>query len=330
MRQNLSRAEYLEGIISGDRAILARAITLVESSLPDHVDLAQAIVLDCLPHAGNSVRVGISGAPGVGKSSVIEALGRHVTEQLHRKLAVLAIDPSSRTSQGSILADKTRMEGLANNERAFIRPSPSGNTLGGVARHTRDAIVLCEAAGYDNVIVETVGVGQSETMVHSMVDFFLLLVQPGAGDELQAVKRGIMEIADLVAVNKADGPDKLRAEVTRADYAKAVHLFPERTSAWTPRAVTCSAHTGEGIAELWEIVSEHNKLMRNSGVFAERREEQVKSSLFSAIEHTLLEQFRSDGAVREQLPASEREVLGGRMTCFQAALQLVKIYRKGQ
>ncbi len=268
-RRSLSRQQIVDGILCGNRAILAQAITLIESSRAIDRDLAELIVEDCLPYSGNSIRVGITGVPGAGKSSVIERLGtfligeravgnRENAEHGH-KVAVLAIDPSSQLSGGSILGDKTRMQSLAASDMAFIRPSPSRGSLGGVAQRTREAMLLCEAAGYSNILVETVGVGQSETAVHAMVDFFLLITLAGAGDELQGMKRGVMELADAVTVNKADGANLVAAERARVAAENALHYFPRQSSGWTPRALTCSAQTGKGIAELWNCVLEHDR-----------------------------------------------------------------------
>jgi len=247
-RGTLSLQQYVDGILHGDRTILARAITLVESSRETDRAIAEQIVEECLPHSGNSIRVGITGVPGAGKSSVIEVLGNYLISDRVKKVAVLAIDPSSKVSGGSILGDKTRMNSLSASDMAFVRPSPSRGTLGGVAQRTRETMLLCEAAGYENILVETVGVGQSETTVHDMVDFFLLISLAGAGDELQGMKRGVMELADLVAINKADGANTRAAEKARTEAQNALHYLPAALSGWTPRALTCSAQTGKGIA----------------------------------------------------------------------------------
>ena len=329
-RRRLSKREYIDGLLAGDRATLARAITLIESSRPEDAELAQDILEACLPHSGNSVRVGITGVPGVGKSSVIESLGTHLTRNLHKKVAVLAIDPSSQVSRGSILGDKTRMEALANDERAFIRPSPSGGSLGGVSRRTRESMLLCEAAGYHNIIVETVGVGQSETAVRSMVDFFLLLMLAGAGDELQGMKRGIMEMTDLIAINKADGANKRRAEVARREYEGALRLFPTPATGWVTRVVACSAVTRDGIPQLWETVCEHDQFLKSSGWFERRRREQVKSWMYEMIDYGLKEQFRNHPLVRENLPVYEQQVLQGRVSSFRAARQLLDLYTESK
>ena len=325
-RRRPSKREYIDGLLAGNRTTLAQAITLIESSRPEDAELAQDILEACLPHSGNSIRTGITGVPGVGKSSVIEALGVHITRDLGQKLAVLAIDPSSQVTRGSILGDKTRMETLANEERAFIRPSPSGGSLGGVSRRTRETMLLCEAAGYHNIIIETVGVGQSETTVRSMVDFFLLLMLSGAGDELQGMKRGIMEMTDLIAINKADGANKRRAEIARREYEGALRLFPTPPSGWLTRVVTCSAVTRDGIPHLWEAALEHDRFLKETGWFERRRREQVKSWMYEMIEYGLKEQFRTHPLIRENLPVLEEQVLQGRVSSFRAARQLLDLY----
>ncbi|TAL81533.1 MAG: methylmalonyl Co-A mutase-associated GTPase MeaB, partial [Bacteroidetes bacterium] len=255
-RKKYTTEEYFEGIISGNRTILSQAITLIESSLPEHYETAQSIIEKCLPHSSKSIRIGITGVPGAGKSTFIETFGLHIISG-GRKLAVLTIDPSSEHTKGSILGDKTRMEQLSTHKDAFIRPSPASGTLGGVARKTRETIILCEAAGFDTILVETVGVGQSETAVHSMVDLFLLLMLAGAGDELQGIKRGIMEMADLIAITKADGSNKPAADKARQSFQNALYLFPAKSSGWKPQVLTCSALQNNGIAELWEIIMEY-------------------------------------------------------------------------
>ena len=320
--------EYVDGILGGDRTILGRAITLIESVRPDDISVAQDILEACLPKTGNSVRVGITGAPGVGKSSFIEALGTHLIEGRDENVAVLAVDPTSRLSHGSILGDKTRMSRLANEPRAFIRPSPSGGSLGGVARRTREAMLVCEAAGYRNVLVETVGVGQSETVVRAMVDFFLLLAAPGAGDELQGMKRGIMETTDLIAINKADGDNRIRAEVARREYENALHLFPETESGWAPRVLTCSAHTGEGVAGIWDTVLEHHAMLENRGLLETIRRGQIIDWLHDMIQLELATRFRSHPRVRAALPEVERAITEGRLSSFRAVEQLLKLYEE--
>lgn len=326
-RRRLTRDEYVEGILRGDRALLSRAITLVESLRPEHAALAEEVVEACLPRAGRSVRVGITGVPGAGKSTFIEALGLRLTRELGQKVAVLAVDPSSRVSRGSVLGDKTRMVSLANEPGAFIRPSPSGGSLGGVARRTREIMLLCEAAGFGTVLVETVGVGQSETEVRGMVDFFLLLMLPGAGDELQGMKRGIIEMTDLIAINKAD-MDSKRAEIARHEFMSALHLLPPSATGWEPKVVTCSAVTREGIAQIWGAVMEHRSLLERSGMLAKLRREQTRSWMRAMLEEGLLDLFHEHTGVRRKLPELEREVLNGRITAYRAVQQLLEDYRR--
>jgi len=322
----LSREEYRDGILGGDRTVLARAVTLIESAREADRDVAEQIVEDCLPHCANSIRVGITGVPGAGKSSLIEALGGFLIAEKKEKVAVLAIDPSSRISGGSILGDKTRMPTLAASEMAFIRPSPSRGMAGGVAQRTREAMLLCEAAGYRNILVETIGVGQSETAVHEMADFFLLITLAGAGDELQGIKRGVMELADLVAVNKADGTNVDAAERARAEAQNALHFFPASGSGWTPRAVTCSALTGAGISELWALVLEYTELTRGNGWLAASRREQQRRWMQEMIDQALRQRFDAHPAVRGQIAALERDVAEGRKTPFRAARTLLQAY----
>jgi LAO/AO transport system kinase len=329
-RRRLEKSEYIDGLLAGRRSILGQAITLIESSRPADAELAQDLLEACLPHTGNSVRAGITGVPGVGKSSVIEMLGTHLTRERGENVAVLAIDPSSQVSHGSILGDKTRMATLANDERAFIRPSPTGGSLGGVSRRTRETMLLCEAAGYRNIIVETVGVGQSETTVRSMVDFFLLLMLAGAGDELQGMKRGIMEMTDLIAINKADGENKRPAEIARREYEGALHLFPTPDTGWQTRVVTCSAMTRDGIPQLWDVVLEHDRVSKQNGWFEQARRGQVKSWMYEMIEHNLIEQFRSNPAVRQKLPEYELDVVEGRVSSFRAARRLLDLYTESK
>jgi LAO/AO transport system kinase len=262
----------------------------------------------------------------VGKSSLIEVLGVYLTGERGEKVAVLAVDPSSQVSRGSILGDKTRMETLANDERAFIRPSPSGGSLGGVARRTRETMLLCEAAGYRNVLVETVGVGQSETAVRSMVDFFLLLMLAGAGDELQGIKRGIVEMTDLIAFNKADGDNRAKSEAARGEYQNALHLFSASATGWTPRVTTCSARQREGIAEIWAAVLEHNAWLSSTGQLASYRQQQVKSWMYELIEQALRDEFTQHAGVREKLASYEQDVIAGRLSPFRAARRLIRIY----
>lgn len=292
--------------------------------------LAEEILDACLPHSGNSVRVGITGVPGAGKSSLIEALGGCLIGAYGQTVAVLAIDPSSQISGGSILGDKTRMVTLAQSEKAFIRPSPARGSFGGVAQRTREAMLLCEAAGYKNILVETVGVGQSETAVSNMVDFFVLIALAGAGDELQGIKRGVMELADLVAINKADGANLKAAERARREAENALHFFPASGSGWTPRALCCSAHTGMGIQALWECVLEHAALTRANGWQSRLRREQTRRWMHEIIAQGLLQRFEAHPAVHSRMAALERQVLDGHTTSFRAARTLLEIYSGGQ
>ena len=306
--------------------MLAQAITLIESARAADRELAERIVEACLPQSGNSIRVGITGVPGAGKSSVIEALGSMLISMHGQKVAVLAIDPSSQVSGGSILGDKTRMTSLAASDEAFIRPSPARGALGGVAQHTREAMLLCEAAGYRNILVETVGVGQSETAVHNMVDFFLLILLAGAGDELQGIKRGVMELADAVAINKADGTNVHAAGRARSEAENALHYLPYAASGWTPRALTCSALTGAGIAELWACVLEKTALTQANGWFGAARKAQAQKWMHEIIQQGLRRRFESHAEIRRRMDALEREVLEGRTTSFRAARELLDAY----
>ncbi|HPF02594.1 MAG TPA: methylmalonyl Co-A mutase-associated GTPase MeaB [Bacteroidales bacterium] len=326
-RKNYSVSEYFSGILSGNRAVLSQAITLVESSLPKHYEMAQTIIEKTLPYSGASVRIGITGVPGVGKSTFIEAMGLHLAES-GRRVAVLAIDPSSIQSRGSIMGDKTRMEKLSIHPNAYIRPSPSAGSLGGVARMTRETIILCEAAGFDTVLVETVGVGQSEIVAHSMVDFFLLLMLAGAGDELQGIKRGIMEMADAVAITKADGPNRAEAESARLIYNNALRLFPDSPSGWKPGVFTCSALHNEGIRELWEQIMDYVEYTVKNGYFDRRRKEQAIIRMDDMIMDYLKTSFAKNAKVNAIKPQVEKLLGEGKITSYQAAHSLISNYLK--
>ncbi|MFZ4521595.1 MAG: methylmalonyl Co-A mutase-associated GTPase MeaB [Bacteroidales bacterium] len=350
--------ELVDGILAGNRTLLSRAITLVESSLPAHQVQAQEVIGECLKNRKNEyrilnnkvrslndggvipdcepgvsnkgvpsggIRIGITGVPGVGKSTFIEALGKHLTSLGH-KLAVLAIDPSSSRSKGSILGDKTRMEELAVDPNAFIRPSPAAGSLGGVARKTRETILLCEAAGFDVIFVETVGVGQSETTVHSMVDFFLLLMLAGAGDELQGIKRGIIEMADAIMINKADGDNLNKAKTARVEYANALHLFPPPDSGWTPVADICSARSKMGIEHVWELIMEHRKITGETGYFDQRRMEQNRQVFRETIETGLQQHFFNQKEISKVIAGLEKAIMQGQLNPYQAANELLNRY----
>jgi LAO/AO transport system kinase len=322
--QRLGVEDYLQGVLAGNRMILARAITLVESASVSHIVKAQTVLRQLLPHSGRARRVGITGSPGVGKSTFIEALGCYLCEQ-GLKVAVLAVDPSSNRGGGSILGDKTRMEQLCRHPNAFIRPSPAGKTLGGVARKTRETMLLCEAAGFDVILVETVGVGQSEIAVRSMVDFFLLLIMPGAGDELQGIKRGIVENADAVLVTKADGGNQPRAEQSRQEYANALHYLAPALSQWSPPVSTCSSLTGEGIPALWETVGKFYADLEPAGLIAARRQEQSRHWLDDLIREELEARFYRQPGLREAHARLESALLRGELTAPQAAQELLEI-----
>lgn len=310
MRQRLAPSHYADGILQGDRLLLSRAITLVESSRPDDQALAQAVLAQVLPATGKAIRVGITGVPGVGKSTFIETFGSYLTRQEYQ-LAVLAIDPTSQRSGGSLLGDKTRMETLSMNPAAYIRPSPAGDSLGGVAQHTRETMLLCEAAGFDVILIETVGVGQSETVVHGLVDFFLLLMLAGAGDELQGMKRGIMELADALTITKADGDNAGPARRAQLDYANALHLFPPTGTGWTPPVLTCSAMTSEGIADLWATILAHQQQMHQNGQFQQRRQSQQLTWFRALLRQRLDARFFSQPGMRERLSVLEAQIGAG-------------------
>ncbi len=327
----LTPKEYLKGIFAGDRSMLGRAITLIESNKPEHRIIAKEIIKACQEKIQKSkirtMRIGITGVPGAGKSTFIEAFGGLVTSGGH-KLAVLAIDPSSEKTGGSILGDKTRMETLTKDPKAFIRPSPSAGSLGGVSRKTRESVILCEAAGYDVVFIETVGVGQSETAVHSMSDFFLLLMLSGAGDDLQGIKRGIMEMSDLIAITKADGSNIEKAMGAKAQYASALHLFPPADSGWTPTAVTSSAVTKEGLPEIWEIINNYFKLVQKNGYYDYKRRQQSKYWMYETINETLKSEFYDNPKLEKAIQKTERQVLAGQVDSFMAAEGLIELFQK--
>jgi LAO/AO transport system kinase len=304
--------------------LLSRAITLIESTKQEHQDLAQEIIEGCLPHSGNSIRIGVTGVPGVGKSTFIEAFGNHIIEKEERSLAVLAVDPSSSKTRGSILGDKTRMETLSNNPKAYIRPTPTSGSLGGVARSTRETITLCEAAGFNTILIETVGVGQSETAVHSMVDFFLLLMLAGAGDELQGIKRGIMEMADAIAINKADSGNEKAAKRAMSEYKNALHLFPPTESGWIPKVTTCSAFHDIGIPDVWKIVDEFVRHTKTKGFFEKKRKEQANYWLDEAINLELHRAFYEDEELSVKLNAFRAQVQNGEISSYKAARNLMK------
>ena len=327
-RHELSVADYVDGIVKGNTTVLGQAVTLVESLKPEHQLVAQEVIEKCLPYAGSSIRIGISGVPGAGKSTSIDAFGLHVLEKYGGKLAVLAIDPSSERSKGSILGDKTRMEKLSVHPKSFIRPSPSAGSLGGVARKTRETIILCEAAGFDKIFVETVGVGQSETAVHSMVDFFLLIQLAGTGDELQGIKRGIMEMADGIVINKADGDNLERAKLAATQFRNALHLFPAPESGWTPQVLTYSGFYNLGVKEIWDMVYQYIDFVKANGYFDYRRNEQNKYWMYETINEHLRDSFYHNPQIETMLPDCERQVLQGNLTSFAAAKSLLDTYFK--
>lgn len=319
--------EYVAGILDGNISVLSQAVTLVESALPEHQSIAQEVIEKCLPHTGRSIRLGITGVPGAGKSTFIEALGMHLIRRGH-KLAVLAIDPSSERSKGSILGDKTRMEELSVAPDAFIRPSPSAGSLGGVARKTRESIILCEAAGFDTIFVETVGVGQSETAVHSMVDFFLLLQLAGTGDELQGIKRGIMEMADGIAINKCDGSNIEKAMLAKAQFKNALHLFPMSESGWSPEVIPCSAIEKNGIEDIWKMVERFIEFTRANGYFDSHRNQQSQYWMYETINEQLKSNFYMNPAVQQLVETMEKKVVSNELSSFIAAKELLDTYFK--
>lgn len=319
--------ELVQGILSGNRVLLSKAITLVESENPKHQEIVGELIDKCLPHAKLSLRIGITGSPGVGKSTFIETLGKFVLQKGH-SLAVLAVDPSSQISKGSILGDKTRMLELATDQRAFIRPSPAGTALGGVARKTRETIILCETAGYDTIFIETVGVGQSEITVHSMVDCFLLLLLPGAGDDLQGIKRGIVEMADLLIVNKADGDREKMARDSMKAYKAALHLFPAKDNTWNPKVLTCSALHNQGIQEIWQTIEEFKIKMLENGHYHNKRMEQSKFWFNESIISELRTEFFNNPDIQSRIQTIESDVIAGRLSPFRAAKDLINSFFK--
>jgi LAO/AO transport system kinase len=323
--KDVDPAALAEAVFAGDRRALARALTLVESSRRDHQILSAELMEHLAPFAGTSMRIGISGVPGVGKSTFIDSFGTHLLGLGHR-VAVLSVDPTSALSGGSILGDKTRMPALAREQAAFIRPSPAGTTLGGVGRHTRESIVVCEAGGFDVVIVETVGVGQSETAVANMTDMFLLMLLPDAGDELQGIKRGIVELADLVLVNKADGDLEGHAQRTASEYASALRLLRPRSADWEVQVRTCSGLTGAGVPEIWSLVENFRAIMGESGALAERRAEQVRAWLWDEVSAELIDALKADASVKKRLPEIEQLVIEGTLTPAAAARSLVEVF----
>ena len=326
-RNKYSPGEYVSGILKGNITILSQAVTLIESVRHEHQQLAQEIIEKCLPYTGKSIRIGITGVPGAGKSTSIDAFGLHIIQQGH-KLAVLAIDPSSERSKGSILGDKTRMETLSREKNVFIRPSPTAGTLGGVARKTRETIVLCEAAGFDTVFVETVGVGQSETAVHSIVDFFLLIQLAGTGDELQGIKRGIMEMADGIVINKADGDNLEKAAMAAANFRNALHLFPPAESGWIPRVMTYSGYYGIGIREIWDMIHEYIVFTKGNGYFERKRNEQANYWMYESINDYLKQQFYGNEEIQRMLVESEENIRKQKVSSFVAAKEVLDYFNR--
>ncbi len=325
-KKPFSTNELIEGILAGDRILLSKAITFIESDLPAHQEIAKELLEKCLPHTNDqSIRIGVTGSPGAGKSTFIEAIGSHILEE-GGKLAVLAVDPSSQISKGSILGDKTRMQTLAADDRAFIRPSPAGTALGGVAQKTRETIILCEAAGYNTILIETVGVGQSEIAVHSMVDCFLLLLLPGAGDDLQGIKRGIVEMADLIVVNKADEDRQSLAKESQMAYKNAIHLFPPKENNWIVQVMTCSALQNKEIDKVWNNINKYKKQTVENGYFEHQRIQQSKYWLHDSIKKELGKIFYKNERIKNRLDQIESEVTAGKRSPFRAAEELIKLF----
>ena len=322
-KTKLTTDDYINGIINQNINILSRAITLIESTLPEHFEQSQQIIEKCLPYSGNSVRIGITGVPGAGKSTFIESLGFQLVSE-GKKLAVLAIDPSSERNGGSILGDKTRMERLSVHKNAFIRPSPSAGTLGGVASKTHESIILCEAAGFDTIFVETVGVGQSETAVHNMTDFFLLLMLAGAGDELQGIKRGIMEMSDAIVITKADKNNETNSNIAKLQYQNALHLFALPESQWTPKVLTCSALKNIGISEIWKVINDYVKLTKSNNYFYKNRNRQAISLFYDAINQRIKEDFYNSKKVKNNIENIKNQILNNEISSYQAAKILLE------
>lgn len=325
-RKRLSLQEFNDGILSGNRVVLSRAITLIESKQEKDRELAEKIIETCLPQSGKSLRIGLTGTPGAGKSTFIESFGKELLKEGH-KLAVLAIDPSSQVTKGSILGDKTRMEALSVHPDVFIRPTPAGDSLGGVARKTRESIILCEAAGFDSIIIETVGVGQSETAVHSMVDFFLLLLLPNSGDELQGIKRGVMEMADLIAINKADGDALEAAKLAKKQCRNGLHLFPAKKSGWIATAEICSALNNRGLDKIWEGIKSFQNSTKINGYFKYHRQQQAKYWLEESIGGQLKALFYSNRLIKSSYKEYEKMVVSGTISPFRAAEELLNLFR---
>ncbi|MEH7453735.1 methylmalonyl Co-A mutase-associated GTPase MeaB [Gottfriedia acidiceleris] len=324
-KKKLSEDDYVNGVLEGNRTILAQTITLIESNSSAHMNSAQNVLTRILPHSGRSIRIGITGVPGAGKSSLIESFGTYLCEQGH-KVAVLTIDPSSTITKGSILGDKTRMDSLSKNPNAFIRPSASGGSLGGIARKTRESMLVCEAAGYDVILIETVGVGQSEVQVRSMVDFFLLVMLTGAGDELQGIKKGIMELADSIVINKADGQNKLKAKAAKAEFNRILHLLQPSTPGWSSKAYTASALLGEGIEEIWNEINAFKDLTTESGYFSLRRQKQMIDWMYNMVFEQLKLSFMNHESVKLNLKTIESSIINGELTATSAANYLLSIF----
>jgi LAO/AO transport system kinase len=326
-RKKLNIDDYVSGLLNKDRTILARTITLIESNSPKHITLAQEVIRKILPYTGNSVRIGITGVPGAGKSTFIESFGNYLINK-NKKVAVLAIDPSSTITKGSVLGDKTRMETLSRSENCFIRPSPSGGMLGGVTRKTRETILICEAAGYDVILVETVGVGQNEITVRSMVDFFLLMKIAGAGDELQGIKKGVIELADAIFINKSDGDNKLRADIAREEFTRALHYLKSPTDGWMPKVITGSAINNEGTKEIWAIISEFLQITDNNGILEKRRQNQNIDWVHDLVKEYLYHNFYLNQKIRKIIPMIEESVLSGKIPPTKAAQELIELFER--